>query len=85
MSLGADIIVGFPGETDDDFQKSLKLIQKYNITKLHAFPFSSHQNHHIIPASKLDNQISDKIKRERMREIMKEAKIVENNFYKKND
>ncbi|EKD66587.1 MAG: hypothetical protein ACD_49C00029G0015 [uncultured bacterium (gcode 4)] len=85
VSLGADIIVGFPGETDDDFQKSLKLIQKYNITKLHAFPFSSHQNHHIIPASKLDNQISDKIKRERMREIMKEAKIVENNFYKKND
>jgi len=85
VSLGADIIVGFPGETDDDFQKSLKLIQKYNITKLHAFPFSSHQNHHIIPASKLDNQISDKIKRMRMKEISEKAKIVENDFYKKND
>ncbi|MCK9272396.1 radical SAM protein [Candidatus Gracilibacteria bacterium] len=85
VSLGADIIVGFPGETDDDFQKSLELIKKYNITKLHAFPFSSHKNHHIIPASKLDNQISDKIKRERMNKISKEAKIVEDNFYKKNN
>lgn len=85
VSLGADIIVGFPGESSEDFQKSLELIKKYNITKLHAFPFSSHQNHHIIPASKLENQINDKIKRERMSEISKVAKIVENNFYKKND
>lgn len=85
VSLGADIIVGFPGESDDDFQKSLALISQYNITKLHAFPFSSHQNHHIIPASKLENKINDKIKRERMSEISKVAKIVENNFYKKND
>jgi len=77
--------VGFPGESSEDFQKSLELIKKYNITKLHAFPFSSHQNHHIIPASKLENQINDKVKRERMSEISKIAKIVENNFYKKND
>ncbi|MDD2487539.1 MAG: radical SAM protein [Candidatus Gracilibacteria bacterium] len=84
-SIGADMIIGFPGESQEDFEKSLNLLEKYNITKLHAFPFSSHKSHYSIPAGAFPNQIDDKIKRERMDVIGKEANRVRECFQKKND
>jgi len=42
ISIGADLIVGFPGETEADFQKTLAGIKTYGITKVHGFPFSAH-------------------------------------------
>ena len=43
ISIGADLIVGFPGETPEAFKQMLDAVVKYGITKLHAFPFSPHQ------------------------------------------
>jgi threonylcarbamoyladenosine tRNA methylthiotransferase MtaB len=40
MSLGADVMVGFPGETRDDFQESYDLIRELPLNYLHIFPFS---------------------------------------------
>jgi threonylcarbamoyladenosine tRNA methylthiotransferase MtaB len=40
MIFGADIIAGFPTETEDMFENSLKLVQDCNLTFLHVFPFS---------------------------------------------
>ena len=42
--IGADIIVGFPSETDDDFQKSYDFIESLNISYLHVFSYSERQN-----------------------------------------
>ena len=84
-SIGADMIVWFPQENEDDFEKSLKLIKKYNITKLHAFPFSAHKNHYSIPAWNFSGQIDDKIKKNRMNIINNEANLVRDDFYKKNN
>ena len=42
VSIGADIIVGFPGETEKEFQETLDGIKKYRINKVHLFPFSDH-------------------------------------------
>ena len=39
--LACDIIAGFPGETDDDFEQSLDLVKKCNFSWVHAFPFSA--------------------------------------------
>jgi tRNA A37 methylthiotransferase MiaB len=58
VSLGADIIVGFPGETEEDFQETMNGVLKYKITKLHAFPFSAHTQGQTIPASTFADQIS---------------------------
>jgi threonylcarbamoyladenosine tRNA methylthiotransferase MtaB len=40
-SIGADVMVGFPGETDDDFMQTYRLIETSPLTYLHVFPFSS--------------------------------------------
>lgn len=41
FALGADVIAGFPGETDDDHNETLSLIDRLPFTYLHVFPFSS--------------------------------------------
>ena len=40
IALGADLIAGFPGETEDDFQETLDLVEACQLTTLHVFPFS---------------------------------------------
>ena len=40
-SIGADVMVGFPGETDDEFMETYRLIETSPLTYLHVFPYSS--------------------------------------------
>ncbi|MBP7125010.1 MiaB/RimO family radical SAM methylthiotransferase [Myxococcota bacterium] len=40
LNLGMDLLVGFPGETDGDFQRTLELVQGLPVSRLHVFPFS---------------------------------------------
>ena len=73
--IGADIIVGFPSETDDDFQKSYDFIESLNISYLHVFSYSERQN---TKAIKIKNKVSKTKKAERsltMRELSKELKL----------
>ena len=73
--IGADIIVGFPSETDDDFQKSYDFIESLNISYLHVFSYSERQN---TKAIKIKNKVSKTKKSERsleMRELSKELKV----------
>lgn len=70
ISIWADIIVWFAGETDDDFQQTVEWIKKYKITKLHAFPFSSHDKGESIPAHLFKNQVPFHIKKQRERELI---------------
>ena len=73
--IGADIIVGFPSETDVDFQKSYDLIESLNISYLHVFSYSERQN---TKAIKIKNKVSKTKKAERslaMRELSKELKL----------
>ena len=84
ISIWADIIVWFPQENDNDFKDTLNLIEKYNITKVHAFPFSAHENRDFIPASKFPNQVKNHIKMERLRMIIRKWDEVRINFLKQN-
>ena len=54
-AVGADIIVGFPGETDDDFAQTLDLIAKHDLSYLHVFPFSPRPG---TPAADMDGMLS---------------------------
>jgi threonylcarbamoyladenosine tRNA methylthiotransferase MtaB len=64
--IGADVMVGFPGETDDDHQTSLRFIESLPFTYLHIFPYSSRPG---TPAAARKDQVNGRIARERSNEI----------------
>ena len=64
--IGADVMVGFPGETDDDHATSLRFIESLPFTYLHIFPYSARPG---TPAASRPGQINGRIARERSREI----------------
>jgi threonylcarbamoyladenosine tRNA methylthiotransferase MtaB len=66
FGLGADVIAGFPGETDADHHASLTLLHALPFTYLHVFPFSVRPD---APAARLDGQLPGAVIRERAREI----------------
>jgi threonylcarbamoyladenosine tRNA methylthiotransferase MtaB len=56
--IGADVMVGFPGETDDDFRETYELIKSAPLTYLHVFPYSSRPG---TVAAALPNHIPDHV------------------------
>ena len=82
--IWADIIVGFPGETDENFKETLGLVSECKITKVHAFPFSAHKLWENVPAWFYKEQVSDKIKKDRMFEIMSLSEQVRDDFIDEN-
>lgn len=69
-----DIIVGFPGETDAEFDETYQFAKKINFYKLHVFKYSKRRG---TPAEKMPNQIDGNIKEKRSNELI--------NFSKEND
>ena len=66
FGLGADIIAGFPGETDDDHDATVALVEALPFTYLHVFPFSVRPD---AAAARLDGQVAPAVIRERAREL----------------
>ncbi|WP_027256879.1 tRNA (N(6)-L-threonylcarbamoyladenosine(37)-C(2))-methylthiotransferase MtaB [Leisingera aquimarina] len=62
MTFGADIIAGFPTETDAHFENSLKLVTDCDLTWLHVFPYSKRDG---TPAAKIPNQVNGNVVKER--------------------
>jgi len=66
FGLGADVIAGFPGETDADHHASLTLLHALPFTYLHVFPFSVRPD---APAARLPGQVPPEGVRARAREL----------------
>ena len=80
VCIGADVIVGFPGETDEEFNKTLNFIKDLPISYLHVFSYSEREN---TPATKFDNKVTKKTKAERSKQLRILSKKLQNAFYKK--
>jgi len=80
ISLSTDIIVGFPGETESDFHKTLKLIKKVKYDQVFAFMYSKRTG---TPAATFENQIDDKIKNDRVNKLLRMQKIISKDQMKK--
>jgi threonylcarbamoyladenosine tRNA methylthiotransferase MtaB len=65
-AIGADVMVGFPGETDEDFMHTYRLIEESPLTYLHIFPFSSRPG---TVAADLSNPIPDHVARFRAKAL----------------
>jgi len=62
LALTSDIIVGFPGETEEDFQQTLKLVEECEYDSLYIFKYSRRAD---TPAAKLSDDVSENVKTDR--------------------
>lgn len=74
ISITTDVIVGFPGETREDFKTTLDTIEQIKFTKVHVFPFSLRGG---TKAETLPNHLSEEIKKERVKQVMELSKKLE--------
>ena len=75
-AIGADLMVGFPGETDAEFESTRKMIEELPFTYLHVFTYSARPG---TPAAAMPNQVAVQLARERnriLRELAAEKKLV---------
>jgi len=68
ISITSDIIVGFPQEQDEDFQKTIEALREIQFDGIFAFKFSPRQG---TSASRLDGQIAEEVKAKRLTEVLK--------------
>ncbi|EQC49928.1 MiaB-like protein [Bacteriovorax sp. BSW11_IV] len=64
--IGADVICGFPGETEDQFKNTYNLLKELPITHFHVFPYSKRKN---TTAAKMDDHIQHPVKKDRVRTL----------------
>lgn len=69
-AITTDVMVGFPGETDEDFHKSLDFVKKIKFAKVHIFPYSKREG---TIAAKRTDQIDGKIKEQRAKTMESEC------------
>ena len=67
VALTTDIIVGFPGETEEEFEATYKFLDKIQFSKMHIFKYSPRKG---TIAAKMDNQISPEKKEERSNKLI---------------
>ncbi len=80
VCIGADVIVGFPGESEKEFIKTFNFIKSLPISYLHVFSYSEREN---TDAIKLKNKVSPEIKKERSKKLRILSKKLERKFYQK--
>jgi threonylcarbamoyladenosine tRNA methylthiotransferase MtaB len=76
--VSTDMIVGFPGETDLDFENSLSWVRKIQFSKIHVFPYSTREG---TAAANLKNYIPDTIKRERRNQLLAITNTIRYNIH----
>lgn len=62
VAITTDIIVGFPGETEEEFEETLAFARSCGFAKMHIFPYSKRKG---TPAEKMPNQVEEQVKQER--------------------
>lgn len=77
ISITTDVIVGFPGETDELFEETVNTIKDIKFTKIHVFPYSKREG---TVASEMKNQIDGNVKKERVRTLLELSKQLEQEY-----
>ena len=80
ISITTDIIVGFPGETEELFNETIDTVNKIKFSKIHVFPFSLRKG---TKAEELPMHISNEIKKARVKKLIELSKKLELEYYNK--
>lgn len=79
ISITTDLIVGFPGETDELFKETIDTLNKIKFTKIHTFPYSRRSG---TKADTMPNQVDGNIKKCRVKKVLSLSDKYELAFYK---
>ena len=79
--IGVDVIVGFPGETDDEFNKTINFIKSLPVSYLHVFTYSERAN---TIATKLEDNIPMEVRRKRSKQLRILSLKLKHKFYHEN-
>jgi threonylcarbamoyladenosine tRNA methylthiotransferase MtaB len=79
--IAADVIVGFPGETEENFSDTFNFLEQLDISYLHVFTYSRRDN---TLASKINTPVADKEKKLRSEALHKLSDLKKRNFYLQN-
>ena len=77
-SITTDLMVGFPGETEEEFQSSYEFCKKIGFMQMHVFKYSVRKG---TRAEKMSGQIPEEIKEERSRKMLELAENMKREFY----
>ena len=80
ISISTDVIVGFPGESEELFQQTIDTCKKIGFSKLHVFPYSERRG---TAASRMDNKLDNGVKKNRARRLIKVSEELEKEYMKK--
>ena len=78
VAITTDIMVGFPGESDEEFEQSYHFCQQAGFANIHVFPFSPRPK---TEAAKMPNQVKDRIKKERVQRMLELSQSCRRSFY----
>lgn len=77
LSVTTDVIVGFPGETEEEFQQTYQWIEKMHFNQLHVFPYSIRKG---TPAARMKDQIDGHVKHDRVKSLMDLSQRLQSEF-----
>ena len=80
ISISTDIIVGFPGETDELFEETLETAKRFQFSKIHVFPYSVREG---TKASRMPMQIEENVKHERSKKLIALSTVLEKEYAEK--
>jgi len=80
FSITTDIIVGFPNETDEEFQDTLNLLKQVEYDNIYSFIYSKRSG---TKAAEIDDQVSEEIKKRRMKELLELQREISDRHYKR--
>lgn len=67
LSVTSDVIVGFPGETEEEFMETYNFIKEHQFSELHVFPYSKRTG---TPAARMEDQVDEEVKNERVHHLI---------------
>ncbi|MFE8703218.1 tRNA (N(6)-L-threonylcarbamoyladenosine(37)-C(2))-methylthiotransferase MtaB [Cytobacillus sp. FJAT-54145] len=67
LAVTSDVIVGFPGETEEEFLETYNFINKHKFSELHVFPYSKRTG---TPAARMEDQVDEEVKNERVHRLI---------------
>jgi len=77
ISITTDVITGFPGETDEEFNATYQWIKEMHFNQLHVFPYSRRKG---TPADRMKDQIDGNVKHERVKQLMELSNQLQEEF-----